>query len=173
MVISPSAGELPVGAKQRISVTFQPTAQGLSGLKTVDSLLEATKRLKPMLKSGQIACYSVLKGSGNAIRTRDTVYLGVEGPAVPPLLVCSTGAEGWSNEIVNIILNCVRAHGQRPLVWRGFPWQVGLSHVHRVQHIEFAAKKKVYFSSFVAADTTLTLQGSILDTRGPFSVVQV
>jgi hypothetical protein len=94
VVISPSAGELPVGAKQRLFVTFQPASPNYTGAKDADEVIEMAKRLKPLLKSGQIACYSIVKGSGQGIQMRDTVYLEVEGPAVPPSLVCVSGTSG-------------------------------------------------------------------------------
>ena len=107
ITISPKAGELPPGASQRLRVAFQPqfpsSIQSLQSNNTSnDDILRRVKELQSSLLSKQIPCYSVVKRDVTSVddvpvvRLRDTVYLSVEAPAVPPALMVLSGVESKS-----------------------------------------------------------------------------
>jgi hypothetical protein len=100
VTVSPNAGELPAGAKQRLRVAFQPKLP--SSHQKIDgaTMRDTADQLKAQLRCAQIPFFSIVKpedpltATAALIQARDTVYLDVEAAAVVPSLVCSDGVDG-------------------------------------------------------------------------------
>lgn len=140
--ISPRAGELPPNTKQRLRICLQPAyppeAQG-------SSAIEALEKAASQVFSASIACFNGEKPQSSdavpSLLARDTVWLDVEAPVIPPTLAVITGVED--------VLDPSIKFGQLP--------------------ISKTASRSITVKNLT--DEVLTLKGSALDTRGPFHVV--